>query len=129
GENVASRARGRPDSRPDRHTPTGAAAGCAGRPPPDGRGTPGRDDLTRKVPGTAAVPVRHHLGRSTLVRSCLLALLLLCNPLVAGEPRDSAVKVTGTGISASGVVVGREGNRSLVVTNRHVCPEKAPGLA
>jgi S1-C subfamily serine protease len=63
------------------------------------------------------------------MRYALLALLLLPAGSAAGEPCDSAVKVTGPGFSGSGTVVGRSAGRSLVLTNRHVCPAASAGLA
>src|SRR3954468_17030920 len=62
------------------------------------------------------------------MRTALL-ILLLGPTLAAAAPRDSAVKVTGPGFSGSGTVIGRDGDRCLVLTNRHVCPKATPGLA
>jgi S1-C subfamily serine protease len=63
------------------------------------------------------------------MRSALFALLFLPAGLSAADPRESAVQVTGPGFSGSGTVVSRSAGRSLVLTNRHVCPAAGPGLA
>ena len=69
------------------------------------------------------------------VKRCLIAILLAAAPLHAADPQKSAVKISfvvfennADGVSeatlgwGSGTVVHSSGGKSLILTNRHVCP-------
>jgi S1-C subfamily serine protease len=69
------------------------------------------------------------------VKHFLIVFLIAAAPLAAAEPEKSAVKISfvtfgesGSGVSevtcgwGSGTVIQSGGGKSLVLTNRHVCP-------